>query len=46
VLGAPAGKYVILEYATVFERRSAAVETVVPVLDSDGTWRVLAFFVR
>jgi hypothetical protein len=46
LLGAPAGKYVILEYDSVFEHRAAAVETVVPMLESDGFWRVFGVFLR
>jgi serine/threonine-protein kinase len=46
VLGASPGRYVILEYDTTFEHRTGAVETVVPMVDPDGAWRVFAFFVR
>jgi len=34
------------EYETVFEKKSSAVETVVPMVDADGTWRVSGYFVR
>jgi len=44
--GAPDGKYVVLQYDTVFEKKAAAVETVTPMLDADGVWRVSGYFVR
>ena len=44
--GAPDGKYVVIQYDTVFEQKAAAVETVIPMADSDGAWRVSGYFIR
>jgi hypothetical protein len=44
--GAPDGKYVTLQYETVFEKKAAAVETITPMLDPDGVWRVSGYFIR
>ena len=44
--GAPDGEYVVLQFATTFEKKAAAVETVTPMLDTDGTWKVSGYFVR
>jgi Protein of unknown function (DUF4019) len=44
--GAPDGKYVTLQYETVFEKKASAVETIVPMLDPDGVWRVSGYFIR
>jgi uncharacterized protein DUF4019 len=44
--GAPDGKYVVIQYDTVFERKATAVETVTPMLDPDGTWRVSGYFIK
>ena len=44
--GAPDGQYVVIQYDTVFENKAAAVETVVPMADPDGTWRVSGYFIR
>ena len=44
--GAPDGKYVVIQYETVFENRASAVETVTPMLDPDGIWRVSGYFIR
>jgi hypothetical protein len=44
--GAPDGKYVVIQYDTVFANKASAVETVTPMLDTDGIWRVSGYFVR
>ena len=46
VPGAPDGKYVIIQYDSVFENKASAVETVVPMVDPDGQWRVSGYFIR
>ena len=44
--GAPDGRYVVIQYDTVFERKAKAVETVTPMLDRDGAWRVSGYFIN
>jgi hypothetical protein len=44
--GAPPGKYVTIQYETVFEKKASAVETITPMLDPDGVWRVSGYFIR
>ena len=44
--GAPDGKYVVIRYDTWFENKKAAVETVTPMLDKDGKWRVSGYYIR
>jgi hypothetical protein len=44
--GAPDGQYVVLEYASSFEHKNAAIETVTPALDKDGKWRVCIYTVK
>ncbi|MBV9928948.1 MAG: DUF4019 domain-containing protein [Acidobacteria bacterium] len=44
--GAPDGKYYVIEYDTSFEKKRSGTETVVPMLDEDGVWRVSGYFVR
>ena len=46
VPGAPDGNYVILQYDSVFENKASAVETIVPMVDPDGKWRVSGYFIR
>ncbi|MGV3520287.1 DUF4019 domain-containing protein [Luteitalea sp.] len=44
--GAPAGEYVIFQYSAMFEQRATATETVTAVRDTDGTWRIVGYFVQ
>ena len=44
--GAPAGDYIVFQYASSFENNAAATETVSTVLYTDGTWRVVGYVVR
>jgi hypothetical protein len=44
--GAPDGRYVVIQYDTVFEHKASAVETVTPMADLDGVWRVSGYFIR
>ncbi|MGC1953764.1 MAG: DUF4019 domain-containing protein [Gammaproteobacteria bacterium] len=44
--GAPDGKYVVIQYDSVFEHKASAVETVTPMADPDGAWRVSGYFIR
>jgi hypothetical protein len=44
--GAPDGEYVVLQYDTNFEHKESAVETIVPMLDKDGQWRVSGYFIK
>jgi hypothetical protein len=46
VPGAPDGKYVTIQYETVFENKASAVETITTMLDPDGVWRVSGYFIR
>jgi hypothetical protein len=43
--GAPDGEYVIFQFDTSFEQKSAAVETVTAIREKDGTWRVGGYFI-
>ncbi len=44
--GAPDGEYVVIQFSTKFEMKNAAIETVTPMLDKDGTWRVSGYFIK
>jgi hypothetical protein len=44
--GAPDGEYVVIQYESSFERKQSAVETVTPMLDKDGKWRVSGYFIK
>jgi hypothetical protein len=44
--GAPDGRYVVLQYETVFEHKAQAVETITPAADASGTWRVSGYYIK
>ncbi len=44
--GAPDGEYVVIEYESSFEHKQSAVETITPMLDSDGKWRVSGYYLK
>jgi hypothetical protein len=44
--GAPDGEYVVIQYDSSFENKKEAVETVTPMLDPDGVWRVSGYYIR
>jgi Protein of unknown function (DUF4019) len=46
VPGGPDGKYVVLRFETVFRNKASAIETVTPMVDPDGVWRVSGYFVK
>ena len=44
--GAPDGEYVIIQFGTSFENKKTAIETVTPMMDKDGKWRVSGYYVK
>jgi len=46
LLGAPDGQYVLLQFDTSFKNKMSAVETVTPMLDKDGKWRVSGYYIK
>ena len=44
--GAPDGEYVIIQYKTSFENKKFVVETVTPMLDNDGNWKVSGYYIK
>ena len=44
VPNAPSGEYVIVQYETRFERAPGMIETVTPMLEKDGKWKVSGYY--
>ena len=44
--GAPDGEYVVIQFNTSFENKKAAIETITPMLDKDGKWKVSGYFIK
>ena len=43
---APAGEYVVIRYQARYENRALVTETVTPMREKDGSWRVSGYYVR
>lgn len=43
---APPGEYVVIQFKTVFENAALTVETVTPMKDPDGEWRVSGYYIK
>lgn len=44
--GAPDGEYVVIQFESQFEKKAAAIETVTPMRDKDGSWRVSGYYIK
>jgi hypothetical protein len=44
--GAPDGEYVVIQFETSFENKKSAIETVTPMIEINGGWRVSGYFIK
>lgn len=45
--GAPKdNEYVVIQFQSSFENKKSVVETITPMLDEDGTWRVSGYYMK
>ena len=44
--GGPDGEYVVIKFDSSFENKKKAIETVTPMLDKDGKWRISGYFMK
>ena len=44
--GAPDGEYVVIQFSTSFANKKSAIETVTPMKDPDGNWRVSGYYIK
>jgi hypothetical protein len=44
--GAPDGEYVVIQFETSFEGKKSAIETVTPMFEENGGWRVSGYFIK
>ena len=44
--GAPDGEYLVLQFVSDFAHRNGVIETITPMRDWDGTWRVSGYFIK
>jgi hypothetical protein len=44
--GMPDGEYVVIQYETSYQNKKSAIETITPMLDKDGQWRVAGYYIK
>ena len=44
--GAPDGEYVVIQFKASFENKKSAIETITPMMDKDGKWRVSGYYIK
>jgi opacity protein-like surface antigen len=44
--GAPKGEYVVIQFKTSFDEKPVSTETITPMLDKDGVWRVSGYYIK
>jgi len=44
--GAPDNEYVVITFETSFENKKTATETVTPMKEDDGSWRVSGYYIK
>ena len=44
--GAPEGEYVVIQFLTDFAKKTGAVETVTPMKDPAGNWKVSGYYIK
>ncbi len=44
--GAPDGEYVVIQFETSFRNKKSAVETVTPMHEANGEWKVSGYFIK
>ena len=44
--GAPDGEYVVVQYESKFEHKQHAIETITPMKEPDGEWRVSGYYIK
>jgi len=44
--GAPDGEHVVIQFDSSFTNKKTAVETITPMFDKDGVWRVSGYYIK
>lgn len=44
--GAPDGQYVVIQFSSRFANKQTAIETITPMKDADGQWKVAGYFIK
>ena len=44
--GAPDGEYFIIEFDVSYTNKKTAIETVTPIKEKDGAWKVVGYYIK
>jgi hypothetical protein len=44
--GAPDGEYVVIRFRSSFQNKKEAIETVTPMMEADGRWKVSGYYIK
>lgn len=44
--GAPDGEYVVIQFSSQFANKASAIETVTPMREKDGSWKVSGYYIK
>lgn len=44
--GAPDGEYVVIRFRSSFQSKKEAIETVTPMMEADGRWKVSGYYIK
>jgi hypothetical protein len=44
--GAPDGEYVVYQYKTSYKNKKKAIETITPMKEEDGVWKVSGYYIK
>ena len=44
--GVPDGEYIVIQFEASFENKKSAIETITPMMDKGGTWRVSGYYIK
>ena len=44
--GAPDGEYVVIQFSSRFTNKASAIETVTPMREKDGSWKVSGYYIK
>ena len=42
----PKGEYVVIQFKTSYEKKKDAIETITPMKEKDGSWKVSGYFIK
>ena len=44
--GAPDGEYIVFQYRTSYQNKKKAIETITPMKEKDGVWKVSGYYIK